>query len=221
VLYDRLQVRQAAQMPRRMAEPSFRAAQEADRYAAHVRPINELVDSPRDETRGWMPHVAPLHGGINAEVLSVLRDPGPATQVGSGSGFLCIENDDPTAERQQTMFAEVGVAPGDVTPWNAYPWYINAAPKAAQLDDGVQPLADLLDLLTKVRAVFLQGNDARNGWARLAKRYPARARRAGTVIATFHPGRQALFHPDPDVRRARAEHREAAYRELAGALGRA
>lgn len=204
-----------------MSDPAFRATQEADRYASHVRPINELVDSLRDETRGWMPHVAPLHGGINAGALSVLRDPGPATQVGSGSGFLCIENDDPTAERQLEMFTDVGVTPADITPWNAYPWYINAAPKAAQLDDGVEPLVELLDMMIELRVVFLQGNEARNGWARLAKRYPDRARRARTVIATFHPGRQALFHPDPDVRRARVEHREAAYRELAAALGRA
>ncbi|GAA4989048.1 uracil-DNA glycosylase [Pseudonocardia tropica] len=203
-----------------MSDPTFRAEQEAGRYAAHVRPVNELVDSLRDEHRGWMPHVAPLHGGIGAGVLSVLRDPGPATQDGSGSGFLCIENDDPTAERQLEMFDEVGVTPGDITPWNAYPWYINAAPKAAQLDAGVEPLVALLDLMTNLRAVFLQGNDARNGWSRLVKRYPDRARKVETVIATFHPGRQALFHPDPDVRRSRVEHRAAAYRELAGALDR-
>jgi hypothetical protein len=208
-------------MPRKMADPTFRAAQEAERYAPHVKPVNELVDALRDDVRGWMPHVAPLHGGINASVLSVLRDPGPATQAGSGSGFLCIENDDPTAERQLQMFAEVGVRPGDITPWNAYPWYINAAPKPAQLGEGVRPLVQLLDLMPELSVVFLQGNDARSGWARLVKRYPMQARKVDKVIATFHPGRQALFHPDPDVRRARAEHRENAYRELAGVLGRA
>jgi hypothetical protein len=204
-----------------MVDPAFRAAQEADRYAPHVKPINELVDALRDGTRGWMPYVAPLHGGVNASVLSVLRDPGPATQAGSGSGFLCIENDDPSAERQLQMFAAVGVRPSDITPWNAYPWYINAAPRPTQLDEGVAPLVQVLELMPEVRVVFLQGNHARDSWARLTKRHPARARRVETVIATFHPGRQALFHPDPDVRRARAEHRENACRELAVALGRA
>lgn len=208
-------------MPRRMADPLFRAAQETDRYAPHVKPINEMVDSLRNESGGWMPHVAPLHGGITAGVLSVLRDPGPATQAGSGSGFLCIENDNPTAEQQLNMFTEVGVTPSDITPWNAYPWYINAAPKAAQLDQGVDPLAELLDMMSQLRVVFLQGNDARNGWARLVKRHPDKARRPERVIATFHPGRQALFHPDPDVRAARSEHRRNAYRELAEVLGRA
>jgi hypothetical protein len=203
-----------------MADPVFRAAQQADRYAPHVRPINELVDALRDDTRGWIPHVAPLHGGIAAGVLSVLRDPGPATQDETGSGFLCIENDDPTAERQLQSFSEVGIAPADITPWNAYPWYINAAPKSAQLDAGVAPLLAVLELMPDVRVVFLQGAHARDGWARLATRHPARARRVPAVVATYHPGRQALFHPDPAVRQARIEHREAAYRQVAAALGR-
>lgn len=201
-----------------MADPVFRAAQHAERYAAHVRPINELVDALRDDVRGWMPYVAPLHGGVAAGVLSVLRDPGPATQVGDGSGFLCVENDDPTAERQLQMFADVGISPADVTPWNAYPWYINAAPKPAQLDAGVAPLLAVLDLMPEVRVVLLQGTHARDGWARLTKRHPDRARRVPTVIATYHPSRQALFHPDPAVRQARVEHREAAYRGVAAAL---
>jgi hypothetical protein len=34
--------------------------------------------------------------------------------------------------------------------------------------------------MTDLQVVFLQGNDARNGWARLVKRYPARARGVGT-----------------------------------------
>ena len=55
---------------RRMAHTSFRAAQEAGRYAAHVRPINELVDELSGDERGWMPHVAPAHGGVDARVLS-------------------------------------------------------------------------------------------------------------------------------------------------------
>ncbi|WP_104191108.1 hypothetical protein [Cryobacterium sp. Y82] len=43
----------------------------------------------------WVPYFAPIHGGINARALSVLRDPGPVTQRETGSGFISIENDDP------------------------------------------------------------------------------------------------------------------------------
>ena len=78
----------------------------------------------------------------------------------------------------------------------------------------------VLDLMPEVRVVFLQGGHAQESWARLAKRHPAQARRIHTVVATYHPGRQALFHPDPAVRRARAQHREAAYPEVAVTLRR-
>ncbi|MDD7933722.1 hypothetical protein [Actinomycetospora straminea] len=42
-----------------MAHASFRAEQEAGRYAEHVRPINELVDELSGTERRWLPHVRP------------------------------------------------------------------------------------------------------------------------------------------------------------------
>ena len=67
----------------------------------------------RGAGRGWMPYVAPCHGGVDARVLSVLRDPGPKTAEQGGSGFLCIDNDDPTAARQVEAFAAVGIDVAD------------------------------------------------------------------------------------------------------------
>ena len=58
-----------------------------------------------------------------------------------------IENDDQTAERQSEFFREAGINPADVVPWNAYPWYINAAPTKAQLAQGTEPLRQLIALL--------------------------------------------------------------------------
>ncbi len=116
-------------MARRMRDEAFRIEQEKGRYGPRVRAINEMMDALRDrDGHGWMPHVAPWHGGVEARVLSILRDPGPKTQDGVGSGFLCVENDDPTAELQ-AQIEGAGIAPRDVTPWNAYPWYINRSPK--------------------------------------------------------------------------------------------
>jgi hypothetical protein len=138
---------QGGGVPRRMADPAFRAAQQAGRDAPHVRAINELVDALRDDVRGWMPY----------------PEAGPAR---------CRR----------------------------------------------RPLVAVLDLLSEVRVVLLQGAHARDGWARLTRRHPGRARQVPTVVATYHPSRQALFHPDPAVRQARVEHREAAYRQVAAAL---
>src|SRR4051812_19542611 len=106
-----------------MREPAFRKSQVDHRMDPHIAPINELVGRLQNrDGRGWLPEVAPLHGGVDARVLSVLRDPGPMTQGGQGSGFLCIENDDATAEAQFLLFEEYGILPRWVLPWNAYPW---------------------------------------------------------------------------------------------------
>ena len=50
-----------------------------------------------------------------------------------GSGFLCLENDDAAAERFAALLAEAGIEPDRMIPWNAYPWYINRKPNAAEL----------------------------------------------------------------------------------------
>jgi len=141
-----------------MRDPGFRAVQDEQRYAPHVQAVNELVDRLRDrDGRGWMPHVAPHYGGIDAQVLLLMRDPGPMTdsQVGAkGSGFLCVENDDATAERAATLLDEANLSPSDCISWNAYPWYINRAPTSRQLDDGIPPLVDLLELLPRLKVVI-------------------------------------------------------------------
>ncbi|APU44687.1 uracil-DNA glycosylase [Streptomyces sp. TN58] len=203
-----------------MADDAFRVAQEQNRYAPHVRAINELVDGLRDQDdRGWMPYVAPWHGGVDARVLSVLRDPGPKTQDGSGSGFLCVENDDPTAERQCHAFKEAGIDIRDTTPWNAYPWYINQKPDASQQEAGAEVLARLLGLMPNPRVVLLQGGDAQATWRRLEKRHPEFAGEVWfQVVRTYHPGRQALWSPDPEVRASREQHRKDALQRVADIL---
>lgn len=201
-----------------MADADFRASQWDQRYALHVAPINEYIDSIR--VPHWLPYVAPIHGGIDSRVLTLLRDPGPRTQDIGGSGFLCIENDDPTAERQGELLAAVGLTAHDVLPWNAYPWYINRAPKAGELELGVDPIVKLLRLATKLEVVLLQGGSARDSWRRVQKRVPDLVRDRGlSVIETYHPGRQALWHKDPAVRAARVAHQVAAFQQIAETLG--
>ncbi|MGQ4378784.1 uracil-DNA glycosylase [Streptomyces sp. SAS_267] len=203
-----------------MREEAFRAEQEEERYAPHVRPINEMVDTLREpEGRGWMPYVAPWHGGADARVLSILRDPGPKTLDGTGSGFLCVENDDPTAELQAQIFEEAGIAPHDITPWNAYPWYINRSPKAAELQVGAKVLEQLLGLMSKAEIVLLQGNEAQDVWRRLLRAHPDAVRgRTLDVVSTYHPGKQALFVRDPEERARRAQHRIDSYQKVGDAL---
>ena len=94
-----------------MRDPWFRQQQEANLRAPHVAPINALVDELIDTAgRGWVPYVSPLYGGVNARLLNVHRDPGPKTDCRQGgSGFLCTENDDASAERFATLLEDAGI----------------------------------------------------------------------------------------------------------------
>lgn len=194
-------------MGRKMRDIKYRDEQFAHRYDEHIKPINQLVDRLRKCRGESVPYVAPIYGGVNARLLSILRDPGPRTQGKEGSGFLCIENDDATAEYIGELFAKAHIDIKDVVPWNAYPWYINRKPMASELNDGVEPLKDLIDLLPKLQVVMLHGGSAKDGWKRFMRQYPNIVTERGLqVIGTYHPSRQAFWHPDPKVRDDRKAH---------------
>ena len=202
-----------------MAIESFREQQWADRCAPHIAPVNRYIDELREVGRGRAPYVAPMHGGVAARVLSILRDPGPATQDEVDSGFICVENDDGSAELRAVLLEEAGISPFELLPWNAYPWHINRAPKASELDAGVETILQLLELTPKVTVVLLQGGDADHAWRRLLRISPTIERDRGlTVVRTFHPSPQALFVRDVEARAARLARRREAFQEVATLL---
>jgi len=201
-----------------MRDPEFRRQQREHLRDPHIAPINALVDDLRRE-RGWAPYVAPLYGGVDAQILSVLRDPGPkTTDDDQGSGFLCVENDDPTAERVLNLLHDAEIEVNQIVPWNAYPWFINAKPSAAQLRDGVEPLHRLLERLPRLRVVMLHGGDAQKVWRVLERQYPSNDSRKLEVINTYHPSPQAFRHKDPAVRARRRENLQQAFRQAAECL---
>src|SRR2546422_9811421 len=102
-----------------MRDPEFRRSQEKGIRLPHIRPLKALVDQLRKEGRGWVPYLAPVYGGVDAEMLAVLRDPGPMTNsAAGGSGFLCLENDDASAELYATLLDEAGIPASRMVPWN-------------------------------------------------------------------------------------------------------
>jgi hypothetical protein len=186
-----------------MRDPQFKQQQLDGLRAPHVAPINALVDELIDSSgRGWVPYVAPCYGGVNARVLCIQRDPGPKTHSQhGGSGFLCPENDDATAERFAIHLDDAGIAVGTILGWNAYPWYINRLPRAAELEAGVEPLRQLLGLLPRLQVVMLHGGSARDGWRRLVRRHPDVALWL-EVVPTYHTSSQAFIGP-PEIRATR------------------
>jgi len=152
-----------------MADTSFARLMWEQRYAEHVAPINRLVDEL--STNGHtMPYVAPHYGGVHADVLFLLQHPGGDAEAGSaGHGFVCVENDDPTAELMASIMEDVGLDASRSIAWNAYPWHTDGSSLTAQqMRDGIEPLRRLLALLPDLRSVVLMGAKAQAAWGRFA-----------------------------------------------------
>lgn len=201
-------------MPRQMRDPAFRADQEARLHEPHIGPITDFIQGLRDSSGEWVPWVAPLHGGVEARVLSVLRDPGPKVHHIGGSGMLCIENDDQTAETMYALMEQAGMVPRQVTPWNAYPLFINAPPTPAQMRAATPTLLDLADLMPELGAVLLQGGHAKKAWGYAQAASGALRSRNIKVFETYHPSQMALRTSYPDERKARIEHRISTWRAV-------
>lgn len=194
---------------RSMAVRAFAEEQIRGVKHAHVAPLNEFVEQLRLQKPDLnVPWVAPFYRGIDSRVLMLLRDPGPMADEAKGSGFLCAQNNDQSAENHSVMFARAGIDTREVLPWNSYPWYVNrAADGKRELADGVAALRAFLDLLPCLEVVMLAGVQARQVWNLLEKQHgDFLESRAISVVWTYHPSRQSLWHPDPAVRQWRSDH---------------
>jgi len=195
-----------------MADPDFLAEQRSLLNDERTAPITEFIKDLRAGGK-WAPFVAPMHGGVESRMISILRDPGPKTTDEDGSGMLSIENDDPTAELQAELADAAGIRASDFLPWNAYPWFIDRQPTGAEMREATPTLIELISLLPQLKVVLLQGKDAQQAWKLAVVVQPSLATRL-TVVPTFHPGRQALFHPDLAVREQRAADRIAQWKKV-------
>ena len=158
-------------MTRRMSDPAFRAAQLQDLYAAHVKPVNKLVDELRVGADRWMPHVAPLHAGTEARLLLLASDPGPAA-ADPYQALLSVEDDTSRAARLGALLRTAEIDTGETVPWCAYPWYTGHPPTAADLKAGVEPLRRLVLLLERLEVVVLLGPAAERSWRMLTSTHP-------------------------------------------------
>lgn len=200
-----------------MTDEAFRDEQVRRRHAGRVGPVNALVDAlnaDRPEGCGPIPWAAPHDGGVEAVVLALLSNPGPAAGGPGGSGFVSVENAAPSSRRMVRVRAAAGVQAEQVIVWNAVPWYVHDALRgrttAAMRTAGVEPLHRLLAMLPRLHAVVLHGGDARDGWARQLRAHPGSGDGL-TVVSTWHPSNQVFAVP-PAVRERREAEMVAAYR---------
>ena len=160
-------------MTRRLSDPAYRQAQLKDLYAAHVKPVNKLVDELRVDAERWLPHVAPLHGGTEARLLLLASDPGrgPGTDRPQDD-LLGVEDDDSRAARLGALLRAAAIEVEDTLLWCAVPWYTRHPPTAADLKAGVEPLRRLVYLLERLEVVVLLGPAAERSWRSLTSTHP-------------------------------------------------
>ena len=80
---------------RSMRDPAVRERRRAMLDAKHVAPLVKYASKLASMGRGDVPMPDPFCGGINAQVLFLYEKAGPKADA---SGFLSLNNDDPTAE---------------------------------------------------------------------------------------------------------------------------
>jgi hypothetical protein len=159
-----------------------------DHSAAHVANISALVERLRDESGRFVPYVHQDHGGTSASLLLLLRDPGRSTVK---TTVLSTDNPDPTSRRQRELMAMTGLRQEDVCPWNAFPYMWDEAADGKlgteAVARGASVLVRLLPLMTKLKAVLLQGAEARWAWAMVEALRPDVVPPGVEVVRTCHP----------------------------------
>ena len=135
--------------------------------ADHMKPLVEYVARLRLRHPEWqVPDFDPADGGTKASILFLAEKPGPMTDperpgARKGSGFVSLDNDDPTAETGFTFMAQAGIARCQIVKWNVVPWWDGTRKiRARDLHSGVAEIRELIGLLKRPLGVVLVGNKA-------------------------------------------------------------
>ncbi|GAA1494945.1 uracil-DNA glycosylase [Curtobacterium herbarum] len=157
---------------------------------AWARSVEETRRSQKPDI--VLPHFDPAEAGVEARALVLLEAPGPKTVPGwGGSGFISVDNDDPTAQNVWTTRNAVGLHE-HVLAWNIVPWVLGRAsvkPTGQEIEQGAGELRGLLDLLPELRVIVLAGRKAQDGWdTHLDLELGGQFR----VLRTVHPAGQSF-----------------------------
>lgn len=157
-----------------------------------VSPLNDWVSQLQSRTGLPVPWFDPADGGTEAEVLFLLETPGSRADAGKGSGIISVDNNDDTAKNLWTFRHCAGLVGRQAVHWNAVPEFIGGrVPDSAEIRQGVERLAELLELLDRVEVVVPMGRHAQKAWARYCLKRPNQL----VTIPTWHPSKLGLNRP--------------------------
>jgi uracil-DNA glycosylase len=147
--------------PRSLRDDREAARRKALLAAPRMVPLAAFARDLRAQVPGTVvPDLDPLDGGVEAQLLFLLEKPGPGA---ARTGFVSIDNDDPTAETMWRAFRDAGIDRRRAIIWNTAPWWNGTIRfTAAERRHGLSRLPAFLDLLPRLEAVVLVGNQARH-----------------------------------------------------------
>lgn len=162
--------------------------------AAHVAPLNALVDTWRSQAPELLvPRFDPDDGGVNARVLILMESPAPSTVRAGGTGFCSEDNPDRSNELLSRLRAAAGVPRSACLKWNVVPWAVldtaghPTSPSAGDLRAAAACLDELLEVASRIEVVITLGRPAMLGFMNhtSSKRQPLRR-----VVAAPHPSQR-------------------------------
>lgn len=179
-----------------LSEPAARAARLAALDAPHMHRLNDYCRGLRGQS--WnVPWFDPMDGGEHASVLILLERP---ARRGHCPRFVSRDNPSPTQRNLKRSLERAGLERGATLIWNVVPWLPspgtkrNRQPSAAELEEGFDHLAPLLDILKNLRLVVLAGRSACR-----ARIVVSRARPELAVLEMPHPS-PVYVNTDPTIR---------------------
>ncbi len=150
--------------PKLLREPDALERRLSQIDEAHIAPLSKFVRRLREKIGpdAAIPYIDPWDGGVDAEVLFLLEAPGPKAR---NSGFVSMNNPDESAKNFFEISREAGIDRKRTVAWNTVPWYIGSGRKirpanSADITAGIKSLAELIQLLPKLRAIVLVGGKA-------------------------------------------------------------
>ena len=124
--------------------------------------LNAIIAKSALERGLVMPYIGKGHAGFPGGIFSLLQDPGGTVHTpGSGavvSGFIDIDNNDPTARWCKGLYARLGIPKSAIAPWNAYAAY-GERPGMKAIKENLSLCQQLLDTVMPV-ALIAQGREA-------------------------------------------------------------
>ncbi|WP_172398719.1 hypothetical protein [Gordonia sp. i37] len=155
--------------PRALRDPELRRRRvDEAKTVESVLELNRLVwrISRRERCEDRLPYLDPTYGGVNADVIVLLKAPQADADPRRGEGrLISLDNDDDVAAVLFDLFAELGIDRSRCVGWNICPYpTVGFDPNSDELSRGRGDFDAFLRLLTRPKAILVLGSAVRRGW---------------------------------------------------------